>query len=409
MKLWLTAIILLLSFFRLTAQQPGCTDPRASNFSPQATVNNGSCRYPSTIHQPDFIYELPYEARESSGLVFHDSLLWTHNDSKHKAELYALSPIDGRLIKTIKVSNAVNIDWEEIAKDDQYMYVGDVGNNAGQRRLFQIYRIPLDALMGEGDANVAADTIMFTYPDQPTKLKYLNHNHDCEAFVVSGDSIYLFSKNWADGQCKLYRIPAQKGLWVAEAVNKFDSRGLITGADYQPETGQLMLVGYTKGTWMPFLWILHDFEGNNFFSGNKRRINLKRLITTQIEAVVFIRPGEAIITSERSKTAAARAFSINTSRWVSSNPLALPIDHELCKRRIELDAIDDGYQLYFPVKQSQPFVVELLDADNHGFFRQGFNPSKPQHTFFLTTEKNFKTPGTLVINSKNTIFRCEIP
>jgi hypothetical protein len=125
--------------------------------------------------------------------------------------------------------------------------------------------------------------------------------------------------------------------------------------------------------------------------------------------VVFIRPGEAIITSERSKTAAARAFSINTSRWVSSNPLALPIDHELCKRRIELDAIDDGYQLYFPVKQSQPFVVELLDADNHGFFRQGFNPSKPQHTFFLTTEKNFKTPGTLVINSKNTIFRCEIP
>lgn len=410
MRYFLVLVLTLLFFTtKLTAQQTGCTDPRATNFNPVATSNDGSCRYPTTTHHPTFLFELPYETRESSGLLLFDDLLWTHNDSKHKPELYALSPLNGHPLKKVRVSNVVNVDWEELAMDDQYIYIGDFGNNDGQRRLFQIYKVALSELAGGGDKAVIADTISFFHKDQPEKAAYLNHNYDHEAMVAAGDSLYLFSKNWADGRCTLYRLPKQKGVWQAEAVDNFDTKGLITGADYQPETGQLVLVGYTQKTWMPFLWILSDFQGYRFFSGNKRRINLARMVTKQVEAVAFAGTDKVLITTEKSKTASARVFSINTFNWVSGNEPLQAVDSELCRRSLEFDPIADGYQLFFLAKQSKPFVVELLDVDNQGFFYKIFEPEKPQQTFFIHTDKDFNRPGTLVIKTHKTTLRCKIP
>ncbi len=408
MKLRLGLIILFLPLISIYAQEAGCTDPIALNFNPLAEFNNGSCQYASTTYKPQLLFELPFQVRETSGLVSYNNLLWTHNDSKHKAELYALSPEDGKILKTIRVANAVNIDWEEISRDEHHLYIGDIGNNSGNRRVFQIYKLPLSLLDLDSEADVFADTINFSYPDQPEKSAYLNHNYDCEAFVVSGDWIYLFTKNWADGRTNLYRVPASKGVWQAEYVDSFDVNGLITGADYQPETNQLVLVGYTNRTWLPYMWIMFDFRGNDFFSGNKRRINFTRLVTNQIEAVAFTEPGKVVITSERSKTAAARAFAINTVNWVYSMLLNLPADDESCNSKFEFVPTDNGYLLSFKSKRSDSFVVELFDTNSQRIFHQAYSQNEKRKTFFLETGHDLKTAETLIIYNKKHIVRCQI-
>ena len=38
----------------------------------------------SPLFNPELIAELPHEVHETSGLFFHNGLLWTHNDSGGK-------------------------------------------------------------------------------------------------------------------------------------------------------------------------------------------------------------------------------------------------------------------------------------------------------------------------------------
>ena len=72
--------VLCLSLIRAYAQDCGCTDPRAINYNPNATVNDGSCTYPYTTVMPYSSTALPTILNGSSGLVFFEDMLFTHND-----------------------------------------------------------------------------------------------------------------------------------------------------------------------------------------------------------------------------------------------------------------------------------------------------------------------------------------
>ncbi len=88
---------------------------------------------------------------ESSGLVksrtFQD-VFWTHNDSEDKARIFAIRR-DGSIIKSknslnnyggIKITQAENVDWEEIAVDDAgNLIIADSGNNDNLRKDLTIY------------------------------------------------------------------------------------------------------------------------------------------------------------------------------------------------------------------------------------------------------------------------------
>lgn len=100
--------------------------------------------------------------RETSGLICFNELFWTHNDSGGRPEIYGLDTQKGKIKATVIVSNASNVDWEEIAQDDQYVYVGDFGNNRGVRRDLCIYKIPKTAFPKEGTAKVTAEKLPFT-------------------------------------------------------------------------------------------------------------------------------------------------------------------------------------------------------------------------------------------------------
>ncbi len=80
---------------------------------------------------------------EASGIVKsrrHAGVFWVHNDSGNPPSLFAIHA-DGRIIREFRI-DVPNIDWEDIAIDDQgHLFIGDIGNNLGALPARAIYRI----------------------------------------------------------------------------------------------------------------------------------------------------------------------------------------------------------------------------------------------------------------------------
>ncbi|MFN0216622.1 MAG: hypothetical protein ACKVT2_20365 [Saprospiraceae bacterium] len=109
---------------------------------------------------------LPSVLTESSGLeMTSGEIFWSHNDRNGKAELYGFETT-GVLKTTLKVTNATNTDWEDIACDKAgNIFIGDFGNNDNDRRNLRIYKIAPPP--GEqANLEMPAEKIEFSYPEQ---------------------------------------------------------------------------------------------------------------------------------------------------------------------------------------------------------------------------------------------------
>jgi hypothetical protein len=365
MRIFIICILLGSLLSEGFGQQMGCTDPLAVNFDVNAVVNDGSCRYTPIVHSPPFAFELPAEVRETSGLVFHNGNLWTHNDSGDGPLLYALDTSSAQVVARLTLSNATAVDWEEITSDEEYLYIGDFGNNTGNRRDLVIYRIKLDALPKEGNAKAKADKINFYYPEQKDFKKSKTHSFDCEAFISYNGSLYLFTKDRGQQNTQLYRLPATPGNHAAEFIAGFNSGGLITGASLNMDDNELILVGYVQKVWTPFIWIFNDFEEDNFFSGNKRRIDLVNLLTTQTEAVCYMTNKRYWISAESSPTFSARVFSFDSSPWTDSITQNVK-GRELNKTDLNMLPASDGGWGSLVVRSQVKREVRLDISDPHG-------------------------------------------
>ena len=261
--------------------QTGCTDPQATNYKSSAVQNDGSCTYDTVYVAPVKSMELSMEIMETSGLIFWDGYLWTHNDDTD-IRIYGVDTATAITRITHILWKAENYDWEEISQDEDYIYLGDFGNNGGNRTDLHILRVDKSSLSGK---KPAIDTLWFTYSDQedfsPAALNQTEF--DCEAFVVSRDSIYLFTKQWITANTTVYALPKEPGTHVAAKRGTFDVGGLVTGATCLEDKKLVVLCGYT-GLTQPFLYLLYDYPDHSFFEGNRRRINLS-LLFHQVEGV----------------------------------------------------------------------------------------------------------------------------
>ncbi|MBF4508042.1 T9SS C-terminal target domain-containing protein [Flavobacterium sp. JLP] len=263
------------------SQISGCTDPLSKNYNSNATINDGSCIYKTIKIRPQFSKKLSDSIKETSGLIAFNNLFWTHNDD-HDKTIYGLDSL-GNIRKKITLDKVINNDWEEISQDGSFIYIGDFGNNyAGNRSNLKILKIEKNSFL-EGNPNI--ETISFTYSDQTdfSKKKGNTTNFDCEAFIVSKDSIYLFTKQWSTSKTATYALPNQPGNHIAKFKENLDVKGLVTGATYLESKKLIVLCGYSK-VGKPFLYLLYDFKNNLFLSGNKRRIELP-LSFHQIEGI----------------------------------------------------------------------------------------------------------------------------
>ncbi|MBK7966305.1 MAG: hypothetical protein IPK10_14165 [Bacteroidetes bacterium] len=162
----LVAIVLCFAF-NTQAQVSGCTDPQANNYNNAATINNGSCAYNATNLPLTDKTNLPTPLlNESSGLTFLDGKLWSFSDSGNPNDIYRIDTVTNTIFQTVDISNATNVDWEDMASNNDFLFVGDFGNNNGNRQDLKIYRINKSALTPT-TTSVSASIINFSFPIKP--------------------------------------------------------------------------------------------------------------------------------------------------------------------------------------------------------------------------------------------------
>ena len=283
----------------------GCTDSLAKNYNVEANVNDGSCKYAPTTIKASVIGTLDSLAEGSSSLFYWDNSYWTYNDHNNNC-LYRIDSTNATILETLCIKKIRNQDTEEISQDSLYLYFGDVGNNSGRRKNLQILRVSKESLENQ---KFKIDTIRFSYEDQTDFTAHPQAtDFDCEAFIVTDDSIYLFTKQWVSSQTTVYSIPKTPGTHVAHRGETYNVKGLITGVTYIPEYQLVVLCGYDYdkknifSALHPFIILLYDFKDGYFFSGNKRRLDFGSGVKAQIEGIATSNALDYYLTCEHFHT-----------------------------------------------------------------------------------------------------------
>lgn len=255
----------------------------------------------SQTEVPGFIpvMPLPEELKECSGLIdLGDNIFVGLNDSGNKPELFRFSADPKSMVRSYDIQAASNQDWEELASDDYFLYIGDMGNNSGQRKNLVIYKVPRQDLFS--GQSLTIEKIHFSYGDQKKFKASNDHNFDCEAMISLGDSLYLFTKNRGNGQTNVYPCPKTPGTYVLHKTDSFDAEGLVTGAAYYAEgkNSQLALIGYSFEAqgYHPFIIHFTGFTGNHFFSGSPKKITFDGNLQT--ETILFADRNSVMISNE---------------------------------------------------------------------------------------------------------------
>jgi hypothetical protein len=153
-------------------QKYGCTDRLAINYDQFATINDGTCGYSPANIEPLASLSLDGILSETSGLIFWENQFWTHNDNSD-TNIYALDTLYGRIVQSYPLSRITNTDWEEISQDEDYIYIGDIGNNSGNRDDLKIYRAGKNSILNN---SAVFDSVCFTYSDQTDFTPNDNNN-----------------------------------------------------------------------------------------------------------------------------------------------------------------------------------------------------------------------------------------
>lgn len=188
-------------------------------------------------------FKLDSSLIEISGLeALNDSTLLAINDSGNSPSIFVLG-LNGNIRREIKLNNAKNIDWEDLAIQNNQLVIADIGNNLLERKSIFLYFIPLDSLY--------KDEVNYTEKREVFNLDY--SPFDCEAIASINDSLFLFSKAPLKSKgdyTRKYSINEQDGKWEFELVDSLDIgkkgkyRDAVSAADFYNE--HLYLLTYNR-------------------------------------------------------------------------------------------------------------------------------------------------------------------
>lgn len=179
---------------------------------------------------------------EASGLAVsraNRDLLWTHDDSGGKPELYAVDAT-GQARGTLQIGGVKNEDWEDLAAGRldgrAWLIIGDIGDNDAKRRELAIHFVPEPTLAQLSVAGMLAER-----PAATLRLRYADGPRDCESLALDegGRALYLLTKR--DATPRLYRVALPSPLASGEVTAQFV--GLVPHLP-QPTATQLLLKGH---------------------------------------------------------------------------------------------------------------------------------------------------------------------
>ena len=238
---------------------------------------------------------LPEQIAETSGLIHYNGKLITHNDSGGAPELYELDPETLEITRVIQITNAENTDWEDITQDEAFIYIGDFGNNSGDRQDLVVYKVPKSEY--DNGTIAQAERIDFAYEDQTAFDAMENSDFDAEALFALDDHLVLLTKQWQSQGTVAYSIPKVSGAFLAERLDSHRINGLVTGATFDTAGNTLYLVGYSN-LLTPFFAQVKDVSGNAIFKGGILKTNLE-IGSAQVEAITQSGNETFYISSER--------------------------------------------------------------------------------------------------------------
>ncbi|TPV94968.1 MAG: hypothetical protein B7733_12475 [Myxococcales bacterium FL481] len=230
---------------------------------------------------------------ESSGLVQsrrYPGVFWTHSDSSQAAVLYAVDG-HGRLLRNYELRGEKNVDWEDIAIDDDgHLYLGDIGNNGSQRRDLAVLRFAEPDPRAEGAEIGGVQRIPFRYPDQDFVGEAVP-NFDAESLFWANGELYLLTKHRSDQSTTLYRFPSLRGSQVRdlERISEFNLGGywarfggMATAADLRREGDVLVVLTYHA-----LFFFDAPRDGHDYLARLRKRIDFDQRATGQCEAVAW--------------------------------------------------------------------------------------------------------------------------
>ena len=322
-------------------------------------------------------FVLPSEVEETSGLIFLNGKIITHNDSGDDPNLYEIDPENGEITRVVTLENATNIDWEDLDQDDTYIYIADIGNNNGNREDLKIYKILKSDFISS--TNVTSQEITFSYEDQTDFSSQPNNsNFDAEAICVYQDQILIFTKNWLDFKTNTYVIPTGLGDYSAEKVSSYDSQGLITGVSYNSISDSFLFCGYNI-TLIPFLlYVSHDRPSSlDIFGGIPTKIDLIDSIFleqgSQIEGITFFEDSKYYVSREFFSTNIdAVTFEFPQKLYEFYNPLdnLLSITDNEFSNLISVvpNPIEDSFKIIQKNKYQEIQSFSLFSLDGRTIF-----------------------------------------
>jgi hypothetical protein len=250
---------------------------------------------------------------EASGIADgrrNPGVLWTHNDSGDKPNVYALDR-QGVTVGVFAVRAATAVDWEDMAwgpgpnGTGQYLFLGDIGDNNRRRTDCAVYRIAepkIGARAGTREAPLLSEgttvRIPFAYPDGP---------HDAEALMVHPKTgvIYLVTKE-SSGVAGVYKFPTARTNSARVRLTRVGNVTLggeqhlfpnvVTGGDISPDGRKVTLVTYARAYEFTLPAGARNFDA--IWKTRPAALDLPPL--PQCEAVCYTRDGKSLlVTSEQ--------------------------------------------------------------------------------------------------------------
>lgn len=230
------------------------------------------------------VHHLEQGLKETSGLCFHENKLYTFNDGGNPNKLYEINPINGNTIQTLHTT-IKNNDWEAITSDGQYIYLGDIGNNSGNRKNLVIYQNKL-----ENDSLKTINKTSFEFLNQTDfNTHHLNHNFDIEAMIYLENKLHIFTKEWKSKGTSHYSIAIEGTTQKIRPLEYLKTKFLLTDAYFFKN--QLYIIGYTqKGNC--FLQIFNKSDDGSLLKESYLKFRLGSVLRIgQIEGIAVNEEG----------------------------------------------------------------------------------------------------------------------
>jgi hypothetical protein len=170
-------------------------------------------------------------------------VLWVHNDGSN-GRLFALHT-NGQVLATYKLTAEV-VDVEDIAigpgpeAGTPYIYLGDTGDNNGNRKFIRVYRFAEPVLPSDRGSNKVIDLREF----DTIQLRYPDGRYDAEALMIDPHSGDLFIVTKQQKKARIYCASKKQLTNGAEVTLLFVcelSFREASAGDISPSGGEIIL------------------------------------------------------------------------------------------------------------------------------------------------------------------------